>query len=588
MPLHDSFDRRRGPTSARASASTARERLLTGDADDVGSVRREIATSWQRSLRMGVVPDSVDVPYDDSLPTPHRLIDAARPVVDRMAAQLVDTSATILLANSEAKIVERWACPSFLPTLDRVNVAPGFVYAEDRVGTNGVGCALEERRLFEVRGPEHFRDCLQSLVCVAAPIVLRTTNVVHGALNVTCTIEEANGLLRPLIQNAIADIERHMLEAASLRERRVLDAFLSRSRGSRDAVLAVSDDLVMANHAAERIVVAADRAALWHWASEVLRTRDTATRTYGVDDGEPVELTATRIDDGTRLIGALLQVRLPSLRVGRGRGARASSVSPNGTNAIVGRSPAAVRLRRAVAAASGERDPLVVVGPSGSGRTYVATSIAACNRPRCVIPITDATRGRVELEQLAGADAIIVRHVDTISVVELAALLHAAHAADVHLIATAADGVGGSGQVALFGRRVDVVPLRFRIDDLPVLATRILAELTGDGRRPALRRDALRALMRHDWPGNIRELRGVLSTAVAAAGGSDIAIFHLPASFGAGIEVDRWSPIELAERRAILSALRDHDGNKVAAASSLGLARSTLYRKLRAFAIDVA
>ncbi|HWM23154.1 MAG TPA: helix-turn-helix domain-containing protein, partial [Ilumatobacteraceae bacterium] len=72
------------------------------------------------------------------------------------------------------------------------------------------------------------------------------------------------------------------------------------------------------------------------------------------------------------------------------------------------------------------------------------------------------------------------------------------------------------------------------------------------------------------------------------AGSADIAVFHLPESVGENGETQRWSTIELAERQAILRALSEHDGNKMAAASALGLARSTLYRKLRAFAIDVA
>ena len=66
---------------------------------------------------------------------------------------LDDTTATILLANSNAQILDRWASRSFLRTLDRFSVAPGFVFAEHLVGTNGLGCALEEKRLFEVHGP---------------------------------------------------------------------------------------------------------------------------------------------------------------------------------------------------------------------------------------------------------------------------------------------------------------------------------------------------------------------------------------------------------------------------------------------------
>jgi transcriptional regulator of acetoin/glycerol metabolism len=288
------------------AAQRARERFLTGaEEPEPGreTVRADIVTSWRRSLRMGVVPDSLDVPYDASAPTPHRLLDAALPVIDRLATQLTDTSATILLANSEAQIIDRWAAKSFLGVLDRFNVAPGFVYAEHRVGTNGLGCALEEKRMFEVRGPEHFRESLQSLVCVAAPIVLPTTKVAQGALNVTCTLQDANGLMRPLIQQAVADIERRMLEASSLRERLLLDAFVARVRHSSHPVFAASSDLVMANVAADQIVTASDRLLLWHWASEALQTRDTASGTIDLAELRDVSVVATKVGRARRCSG---------------------------------------------------------------------------------------------------------------------------------------------------------------------------------------------------------------------------------------------------------------------------------------------
>jgi len=250
----------------------SRERFL-GDADAVtapGDVRGEIATSWTRSLRMGVEPDGIEVPYDTDVPTPRRLLDAAVPIVERLVVQLSDTTATVLLANADAHIVRRWASRSFLPTLDRYHVAPGFTFAEHGVGTNGLGCAAEEKRLFVVRGPEHFRECLQTLVCVAAPIVLPTTNTTQGVLNITCSMEQANGFLRPVLERAVADIEQQLLESASVRERMVLDAFLGRSRRTSNPLIAMSDGIVMANPAAEALLSPSDRSFLWQWAVEHL------------------------------------------------------------------------------------------------------------------------------------------------------------------------------------------------------------------------------------------------------------------------------------------------------------------------------
>src|ERR1700683_1260593 len=55
--------------------------------------------------------------------------------------------------------------------LDRAFVAPGFRYAEEFTGTNGIGSPLEDRRPFSVRGGEHFRENLLEFACIGAPVV---------------------------------------------------------------------------------------------------------------------------------------------------------------------------------------------------------------------------------------------------------------------------------------------------------------------------------------------------------------------------------------------------------------------------------
>lgn len=565
------------------AASRTREGFLAEDltATELGSVRHDIAMSWRRSQRMGVEPDSVEVPYNDDVPMPHRLLDAAVPVVDQLASQLTDTSATILLASSEAHIVQRWACRSFLPTLDRFNVAPGFSFAEHGVGTNGIGCAAEEKRLFEVRGPEHFRECLQSLVCVAAPIVLPTTNVTQGVLNVTCTVNEANGFLKPLLQHIVADIERRMLESSSVRERLLLDAYLSRTRRTSNGVIAMSEGIVMANPAADAMLSSSDRVVLWQWACDALSTRDEAARRFDVDGGGELAITATAIGDRRPSVGALLELR-PEASAERVR-----STLPDHdrfAESIAGRSSAARQLRRAIGLAAHGRSHVVVVGPDGAGRTHVARAIAGDGRAAEAVPTVNHV---VDLET-ADAAAVIVRKIERWDPVDVENLLGTADSLRIRVFATADDQSTADATVRCFGHRIEVPSLARRIDDIPELTRQLLIELSGEHRRHPVRPDAMAALMSHDWPGNISELRATLSVALAAAGRADISVFHLPESLRIPDTGARWTTLERAEREAIMAAMSEHEGNKVAAAAALGVARSTLYRKLRAFQIDVA
>jgi transcriptional regulator of acetoin/glycerol metabolism len=89
-----------------------------------------------------------------------------------------------------------------------------------------------------------------------------------------------------------------------------------------------------------------------------------------------------------------------------------------------------------------------------------------------------------------------------------------------------------------------------------------------------------------DWPGNLRELDAALSAGLLRAMGSDIALTHLPSEYRQAAPRRRLASLKRAERETILAALDDAAGNKLAAAERLGIARSTLYRKMRALGLD--
>src|SRR5699024_391013 len=95
---------------------------------------------------------------------------------------------------------------------------------------------------------------------------------------------------------------------------------------------------------------------------------------------------------------------------------------------------------------------------------------------------------------------------------------------------------------------------------------------------PSLSPQAIEALSAYDWPGNIRELQSILAAALSASQDEPvIRVEHLPGRYRAPDRERRMSTIERAERKAIEEALEQAGGNKLAAATALGIARSTLY-----------
>ena len=137
-------------------------------------------------------------------------------------------------------------------------------------------------------------------------------------------------------------------------------------------------------------------------------------------------------------------------------------------------------------------------------------------------------------------------------------------------------------------------PLRERKSDIPLLVSSFLEKFS-DPQRPirTISEDAMRRLMAYDWPGNVRELENAVERAVALGSGPILHIGDLPSNLQQGssdkvLDSDELTTLEEMERRAILRALRETNGDKLAAARLLGIGKTTLYRKLKQYGAEGA
>jgi two-component system nitrogen regulation response regulator NtrX len=149
-----------------------------------------------------------------------------------------------------------------------------------------------------------------------------------------------------------------------------------------------------------------------------------------------------------------------------------------------------------------------------------------------------------------------------------------------------------------------VPPLRERREDVPLLARHFMQTLSAEhGRRPReIAPDVLDRLSRLPWPGNVRELRNTIERLVIMAPGERVELRHLPPSLldeaaaapspadprGAEVgDVDGTlaAAREEFERRYILRRYRECGGNMSRTAEALGVERSNLYRKMKAYGL---
>jgi two-component system nitrogen regulation response regulator NtrX len=146
-----------------------------------------------------------------------------------------------------------------------------------------------------------------------------------------------------------------------------------------------------------------------------------------------------------------------------------------------------------------------------------------------------------------------------------------------------------------------VPPLRERQEDTPLLADHFMAEFAREyGRRLKNFEPAATALLqRYPWPGNVRELRNVIERLMIMVPGDSISaadLAFLGQRDGASPELTGPPPSHVTlheardrfERDLILRTLGEHQGNMSRTAEALGVERSNLYRKMRAFGIAPA
>jgi DNA-binding NtrC family response regulator len=138
------------------------------------------------------------------------------------------------------------------------------------------------------------------------------------------------------------------------------------------------------------------------------------------------------------------------------------------------------------------------------------------------------------------------------------------------------------------GFRIDLPPLRERREDLGLLIGHLLARITGeeDGGGVTFTEAAARALFRHDWPHNIRELEKVLAAAVVLASRQPIDLPHLgPALAATSAAAPSSGDEDEALRARLVELLSHHEGNISAVARAMGKARMQIHRWMRRFGI---
>jgi len=314
---------------------------------------------------------------------------------------------------------------------------------------------------------------------------------------------------------------------------------------------------------------------------------------------------------------------------------RAVPLSQAGFGGLIGESAPMCFLYKVIGKVSQNTSPVLVIGETGTGKELVARAIHF-NGLRCekaFVPVdcsaltptlveselfghvkgafTGADHSKLGLLQTADEGTIFLDEIGELSMYLQAKLLRALQEKevrpvgsnertpiDVRVIAATNRDLDAGVRAGTFRQdlyfRLNVVqiklpPLRERKVDIPLLVAHFLDKFS-DPKQPvrALSDDALQRLMAYDWPGNVRELENAIECALALSSDNiltadDLASAPFDTLALNAPDSNEFVPLEELERRAIMNALRETGGDRLAAARLLGIGKTTLYRKLKEY-----
>jgi transcriptional regulator of acetoin/glycerol metabolism len=572
-----------------------------------------------------------------------RLIAIARSGLETLFKQVAGQNYVLLLADAKGVTVDFLGDPLFMDQLRTAGLYLGSEWSESRTGTCGVGSCIVTGEAMTIHQTDHFDTTHTPLSCTAAPI-FDTRGELAAVLDISLLRSPQPKVSQNLALHLVTASARR-IELANLMAQMHSEWVLRFSRSPE--FLDVDPEAAIALDASGRILGTTRGGALLlaqagglDWRRSPIGQPISRYLEISVDDlpsltrGRPTEERLVFGRSGSALFAHAIEPQPPS-----GRRAAIEMV-PKPIVELSGGDPAMAAMQLRAAKLARTTIPILIHGETGSGKEYLARAIHdSSQRPGPFVAINCAAIPEHLIESelfghiagaFTGASArgrkglIVSADGGTLFLDEIGDMPYPLQSRLLRVIAERElIPVGG-----IAPRRVDIKIIsashhdlrklvaegRFREDlfyrlnaaslTLPALRERtdfewLLGRLVDQrmrlaGRTVRLSPAARLALIRHAWPGNIRELANAIDLAVTLCDGDTIEPADLPdfalsqpasASPGDRLAAPRASSPEI-ERAALLDALADAGWNISEAARRLGIDRTTVHRRMKRLRVD--
>jgi transcriptional regulator of acetoin/glycerol metabolism len=578
------------------------------------------------------------------------LLEASAPVMSAARDFLSDAGKILLLSDAHGVIIGVEGDAKTRDRANEIALVPGAPWNEFATGTNAIGTALAVGQAVQVHGAEHFCEGIKHWTCSAAVVRDPVDASIVGALDVSGTSDTYTRQTLAFVVSAAAQIEARLKQLELAERFRILESCVSLlSIAHSDGVILFDRRgfAIKANGQAALTLSAAGRALAGAPLRVNALNLEAPALAERLPDWLPAARIEPVLDRGER-IGTFVVLAPGAVRGAKpSRPAHAPQVGGAAFEAVVGRSTA---LRDAVARArmlAPARAPILLLGETGVGKELFARGLHAAGNenagPFVALNCAGLSRDLLASELFGYADGaftgarkggaagkIEAAHGGTLFLDEIGEmpielqghLLRALEQSEIYRVGENQprkvqfrlisatnrelrnEVAAGRFRMDLYYRvavtSVRIPPLRDRPEDVEELAEHYL-QVFADARHAgprSLSPEACAALQAYRWPGNVRELRNVVEAVGLVTMEEVVAWADLPEEVraatarSAGTGQDAGSPgsaggdLRDAEAEAIRVAMRLESGNLTGAARRLGIAKSTLYAKIRSLGLS--
>jgi transcriptional regulator of acetoin/glycerol metabolism len=618
----------------------------------------EVDVSWRRCLNefkldpaRDYQPTVLDHARIKDLQAEHEeLVHIARAEMDSLYEQIAGSGYALLLADTDGVILCEKIDPVLRSSFMRAGLIVGAEWSERREGTNGIGTCAREAHPITIHQADHFRCRHVGLSCSAAPIRDSGGRVI-AVLDASCV--NAHGTRDSQMHTvALVESSARLIEKCLFLRRHRSDTMLRFHYRPEfvdllhDGAIAVAADgtIVASDATGLKLLGAADR-------SEIVGRLITDIFDLRHDElkggGPAARRSMWELRDnqyGRRYFASLAEADKPRGVTGGGSHSLvrvAPSTSALTLEDLAGEDPLMLRNVRNARRIAESTVPVLLLGPTGSGKEVFARALhLASPRARqpfvaincAAIPDTlieselfgyasgaftgarrEGLRGRLAqssggtlfLDEIGDMPMLLQTRLLRVLEEQEVTPLGSERAVRVNLRVLSASHRNLREMVArgefredlyyrLNGITLELPPLRMRRDKEALVRQCIARESAGEA--PAsIEMAALAKLLDYPWPGNIRELRNTVRTALVLCTGRTIRLGDLPDEIGAAAGRASAEPaqnaaasLQGAERRVLLEVMEKQRWNMSQVAGELGISRNTLYRKIKRHGIVIA